>query len=66
MALTKSFKELVQRQVAEDPEFATTLLREGITTMLTGDVDTGRSILRDYIKATVGFEKQSDSSDPAL
>jgi len=34
--------------------------------MLTGDVDTGRSILRDYIKATVGFEKQSDSSDPAL
>ena len=25
--------------------------------MLTGDVDTGKAILRDYIKATVGFEK---------
>ena len=25
--------------------------------MLTGDIDTGKAILRDYIKATVGFEK---------
>jgi hypothetical protein len=25
--------------------------------MLAGDVDTGKAILRDYIKATVGFEK---------
>ena len=57
MALTKSFKELVQRRVAADPEFAAALLREGIDIMLTGDVDTGKSILRDYIKATVGFEK---------
>jgi len=33
------------------------LLREGIETMLSGDVETGKIILRDYIKATVGFEK---------
>lgn len=57
MAVTKSFKELVQRRIANDPEFGTALLREGIDTMLTGDVDTGKAILRDYIKATVGFEK---------
>ena len=57
MALTKSFKELVQRRVASDADFAATLLREGIDTMLTGDVETGKAILRDYIKATVGFEK---------
>ena len=38
MAVTKGFKELVQRRVAKDPEFATALLREGIDTMLTGDV----------------------------
>ena len=25
--------------------------------MLSGDVDSGRAILRDYIKATVGFEQ---------
>ena len=30
MALTRSFKELVQRHVAEDPAYAEALLREGI------------------------------------
>jgi hypothetical protein len=57
MALTRSFKELVQRHVAEDLGFGEALLREGIDTMLAGDVDTGKAILRDYIKATIGFEK---------
>ena len=57
MALTRSFKELVQRRVASDAAFGEALLREGIDTMLTGDVDTGKAILRDYIKATIGFEK---------
>ncbi len=63
MALTKSFKELVQRRVAEDVEFAENLLCEGIDTMLSGDVDTGKAILRDYIKATVGFEKLAEATD---
>jgi hypothetical protein len=30
--------------------------------MLTGDVDTGKAILRDYIKATVGFEKLGEAT----
>ena len=34
MAITKSFKELVQSRVARDPEFGAALLREGIDTML--------------------------------
>jgi hypothetical protein len=62
MALTKSFKELVQRRVSHDPEFAAALLREGIDTMLTGDLDTGKVILRDYLKATVGFEKLGEAT----
>ena len=33
------------------------LLREGIEVLLTGDVETGKAVLRDYIKATVGFEQ---------
>ena len=63
MALTKSFNELVQHRVTDDPEFAEALLREGIDTMLTGDVETGKSILRDYIKATLGFEKLGAAID---
>jgi DNA-binding phage protein len=62
MALTKSFKELVQKRVGEEPEFETVLLREGVDTMLTGDIDTGKAILRDYIKATVGFEKLGEAT----
>jgi DNA-binding phage protein len=56
MPLTRSFEELVQRHVAEDPAYAEALLREGID----GDVDTGKAILRDYIKATIGFEKLAE------
>jgi hypothetical protein len=52
VALTRSFKELVQKRIASDPAFGEALLREGIDTMLAGDVDTGKAILRDYIKAT--------------
>ena len=62
MAVTRDFKELVQRRVAQDPAFAGALLREGIDTMLAGDVDTGKAILRDYIKATVGFEQLGEAT----
>ena len=62
MALTRSFRELVQKRVASEPAFGEALLREGIDTMLSGDVDTGKAILRDYIKATVGFEKLGEAT----
>jgi hypothetical protein len=61
MAVTREFKQLVQKRIARDPGIADALLREGIDTMLTGDVDTGKAILRDYIKATVGFEKLGEA-----
>jgi hypothetical protein len=53
----------VQHRVAKDSAFAAVLLREGIDTMLAGDVETGKAILRDYIKATVGFEKLGAATD---
>ncbi|HEX3117131.1 MAG TPA: transcriptional regulator [Bradyrhizobium sp.] len=57
MAKTKSFKDLVQGKVKTDRKFAEALLREGVDAMLSGDIETGKTILRDYIKATIGFEK---------
>lgn len=57
MPSTKSFKDLVQQHVKNDAKFAEALLREGIDALLSGDLETGKTILRDYIKATVGFEK---------
>ena len=63
MAKTKSFRDLVERQVKDDRKFAVALLREGIDAMLSGDLDTGKTIMRDYIKATVGFEKLGEATD---
>jgi DNA-binding phage protein len=57
MAKTTSFRGLVERHAKRDKKFAEALLREGVDAMLSGDVETGKIILRDYIKATVGFEK---------
>ena len=63
MVLTKSFKELVQKRINKDKGFADALLREGVDAMLAGDVETGKSLLRDYIKATVGFQQLADAID---
>jgi hypothetical protein len=62
MARAKSFRDLVERHVKDDPKFAEALLREGIDAMLSGNLETGKTIMRDYIKATVGFEKLSKAT----
>src|SRR6202521_5643649 len=62
MAKTKPFTDLVQARVKADKKVAEALLREGIDAMLSGDVDAGKTILRDYIKATVGFEKLGEAT----
>jgi DNA-binding phage protein len=60
MALTRDFKETIRARVKRDPGFRQALLREGIENFLSGDVETGKIILRDFINATVGFTKLSD------
>ena len=55
MVLTRDFKETIKARARRDHAFRRELLREGIESMLEGDVDTGKTILRDYINATVGF-----------
>ena len=60
MALTRDFKETIRARVKRDPGFRRALLREGIENFLSGDVETGKIILRDFINATVGFTKLSD------
>jgi hypothetical protein len=57
MPLTRDFRETTQARIKKDPGFRKELLREGIECLLSGDFDTGKTILRDYINATVGFEK---------
>jgi hypothetical protein len=60
MPLTRDFKETIRARVKRDPGFRKALLREGIENFLSGDVETGKIILRDFINATIGFTKLSD------
>ena len=55
MPLTRDFKETIRARVERDPKFRRALLREGVEAMLAGDIATAKTVLRDYINATVGF-----------
>jgi hypothetical protein len=59
MAKTKSFRELVQGRVKTDKKFAEAFLREGIDAMLSGDIDTGKALLRDLVAQDVGRRRPS-------
>lgn len=63
MALTRDFKTTVKARVQRDPKFRKALLREAIESMIAGDVDTGKAVLRDYINATIGFPQLAAAVD---
>ncbi len=54
MPLTRSFKETIKEQLA-DADFRREFLREAVGNMVTGDLDTAKSVLREYINGTLGF-----------
>ena len=56
MALTRDFRETVKARIAVDATFRAALLSEAVELLLSGDVETGKSTLRDFINATIGFE----------
>lgn len=59
MALTKDFRQTVQARATRDPAFRRALFQEAVQTLLQGDIGAGRAAIRDYINATLGFEKLS-------
>ncbi len=63
MTLTRSFKETVKARAERDEAFREALLREGVECLLSGDVETGKAVLRDYINATIGFESLSEATN---
>ena len=63
MAITRDFKETIQARALKDPEFRKGLLTESVENMLEGDIETGKSLMRDYINATLGFEKLASITD---
>ena len=59
MALTRKFKDTVLERAQRDPAFREGLLTEAMECFLAGDLDTGKFLLRDYVNATIGFQKLS-------
>ena len=62
MPLTRDFKETIRARVERDHKFRKELLRQGVEAMLTGDVGTAKTILRDYINATLGFTDLAEAT----
>jgi hypothetical protein len=56
MTLTRSYNETVKHDLQSDPEFRRALLGEVLGCMASGDVQTGKSVLRKYIDGTIGFD----------
>lgn len=52
MALTKDFKSTIMARARKDKKFWEAMLSEAVTELLSGDVEAGKAILRDYINAT--------------
>ncbi len=57
MALTRSFKKTVMERAQRDRDFRIGLITEAMNCLLEGDIDVGKSLLRDYLNATGTFEK---------
>jgi hypothetical protein len=56
MPLTREFKETIMKRVQSDPDFRRALFTEAINELLDGDLEVAKSMLRDYINATISFE----------
>ena len=56
MPLTHDFKETVRARAQRDPDFRQALLREAVESVINGDLETGKAVLRDYVNATAGFQ----------
>jgi DNA-binding phage protein len=57
MALTKAFRDTVYTRAQHDGAFRKALLTEAVNAYLSGDEITGKTVLRDVINATIGFEQ---------
>lgn len=53
MALTRDFKTTIQERVQRDPIFRKELSREALEALLCGEIDLAKTILRDFINATL-------------
>lgn len=59
MALTRDFRETVVARAKRDKAFRHALFIEALELFLEGDISVGKSVLRSFINATIGFDELS-------
>jgi len=68
MPITTKFRTTILKRAESDPEFRKQMLIEAVNELLSGDLEAGKAMLRDYINATITFQqlaeklKKSDKS----
>ena len=56
MGHTRPFKESILQRAKANPEFRAALIGEAVELITENDVQTAKSLIRDYVMASIGFE----------
>jgi DNA-binding phage protein len=56
MPITRKFRDTIWARAQGDARFRAAMLTEAINELLTGDLDSGKAMLRDYVNASIGFD----------
>ena len=57
MPVTRAFRITIMERASRDARFRRRLLIEAVNQLLNGDLAAGKAMLRDYINATISFER---------
>ena len=60
MPLSREFKETVMERAKLDKTFREEIIIEATNALLEGDIDTGKSLIKDYLNATGSFSVVAD------
>jgi len=56
MGHTRPYTESIKERAATDPDLREAILTEAAECFLNGEVSVAKTMLHDYVKATIGFE----------
>lgn len=56
MGQTRAVKETVLQRAKKNPEFRAALIGEALELIAENDVQTAKTLIRDYVLASIGFE----------
>lgn len=65
MALSRTFKDTVCARAQHDPAYRDRMLQEAVQALISGDMESAKSLLQLYVNATVGFQELGKAMEMA-